>query len=73
VAYTLTDVTAIEKAITEFIAGDRKSSVSFRDGRSIAFANASLMDLQTVRRNIIAEVNRKTRVRTSVFSTSKGL
>jgi hypothetical protein len=71
--YTSQDRTIIDTAISEFISGDRKSSVTFRDGRAVSFANVSLSELQTMRNVIYKESAIVKRVRTSVFSTSKGL
>lgn len=72
-AYTSDDVTRIDTAIADFISGDRRSSVKFRDGREISFANVTLTELQSIRVKIMNDVNRSKRPRTSVFITSKGL
>jgi hypothetical protein len=72
-AYTTADRTLIDTAIQEFISGNRRSSVTFRDGRAVSFATVTLAELQGLRSRIYKESALKNRVRTSVFSTSKGL
>lgn len=72
-AYVQEDLTRIDTAIQSFIEGKRYGSVKFRDGREVSFANVSLSELQTLRSIIIKSLNRASRPRTNVFSTSKGL
>jgi hypothetical protein len=72
-AYVQEDLTRIDTAINDFIAGTRMGSVKFRDGREVSFATVSLSTLQGIRSKIIASLNRANRPRTNVFHTSKGL
>jgi hypothetical protein len=71
-AYTINDRILIDTAISDFIKGDRRSSVTFRDGRAVSFANVSLVELQSIRNQIYKESSTVRRTRTSVFTTSKG-
>lgn len=72
-AYVQEDLTRINTAINDFIAGTRMGAVKFRDGREVSFATVSLTTLRTIRSDIIKSLSRTNRPRTNVFSTSKGL
>ena len=72
-AYVSSDLTLIENAIKDFISGDRKSKVKFRDGREVEFARVSLTELRSLRSEIQTALASASRPRRAVFTTSKGL
>ena len=77
-AYTSTDLTNVNAAITRLISGDQVVEIT-RDGRTTKYTHASLGELESLRLKIQNEVNAPdtsstiANPRTAVMFTRKGL
>ena len=70
-AYTSTNLVAVQTALLALATGDRVVSVSM-EGQTIEYGRADITKLEALRSSIIAEINR-TSTNCIVIKTSKGL
>jgi hypothetical protein len=74
-AYVTSDLTAVEKAISDLVKGERIASVTMKTGETIQYTQAQLKDLQAIRSAILQELDPPTTStkRFVLIQTSKGL
>lgn len=70
-AYTSANLTSVQTAILALATGDLVASVSI-NGKLIEYGKADISKLETLRSNIIADLNGST-VNVILIKTSKGL
>jgi hypothetical protein len=70
-AYTQSDLEAVQTAILALAKGERTTSVTFSSGTSVDYGPASLSDLRSLEAGIASALgNKRRQIR---FSSSKGL
>lgn len=72
-AYSSTDLESVQTAVLKLATGERVVSVSI-EGKTIEYSRPDLGKLETLRNNIISEINRTSKKSSCILTkTSKGL